>query len=92
MTIVEFVVLLGVTTLCAIFGAAITGARYMGFLGLVLVGFAGVFLMRFIFARAGVADQWAVSVLGNTIPLLAAFIGATLLAVLFGLGWRRATR
>jgi uncharacterized membrane protein YeaQ/YmgE (transglycosylase-associated protein family) len=92
MTIIEFVVLLGVTTLCAIIGAAITGARYMGFLGLVVIGFGGVFLARFIFAKAGIADQLTIHVLGNSIPLMAAFIGATLMSVLFGLLWRRATK
>jgi uncharacterized membrane protein YeaQ/YmgE (transglycosylase-associated protein family) len=91
MSIVEFVVLLGVVTLCAIVGGALTGARYMGFVMLVALGFGGVFLARFIFSAADLPDLLPVNVLGRTIYLLAAIVGAFTISVIAGLAWRKFT-
>jgi uncharacterized membrane protein YeaQ/YmgE (transglycosylase-associated protein family) len=89
MDVLELLLLLLVAGICGGIGRAIAGGTRGGCLASIALGFIGALLGSWLSRQLGVADLFALTVAGRTIPILWSIIGAALFVALLSLFTRR---
>lgn len=85
MTLVGFLVLLGIAAAAGAVGQALAGYSIGGCLGSIVIGFAGAWLGVWLAGQFGLPEFFTLVVDGRPFPVVWAIIGAALLSLLFGL-------
>lgn len=89
MTLLEFLLLLIVAALCGGIAAAIGGARPMGCILSIVLGFVGAWFGRWLAGALGLPIFFQLSVAGKSFPLIWTIIGGALIAAIFSaIFWR----
>jgi uncharacterized membrane protein YeaQ/YmgE (transglycosylase-associated protein family) len=88
MNILEFLLLLLLAGICGSVGASIVGAR-MSFVVLIIVGFIGAMIGRWISVQIGMPEWLTLNIGGKPFPVLWAVVGSALFVGIVGLFWRR---
>jgi uncharacterized membrane protein YeaQ/YmgE (transglycosylase-associated protein family) len=91
MTILEIVILLVIAAVCGSLGQAIAGYSLGGCLVSAVVGFIGALLGLWLARQFGLPEFFAISIGGQTFPVVWSIIGSTLFAVVVGMLTRRRT-
>jgi uncharacterized membrane protein YeaQ/YmgE (transglycosylase-associated protein family) len=89
MDLLELLLLLLVAGICGGIGRAIAGGTRGGCLVSIALGFIGALLGSWLSRQLGIADLFALTVGGRTIPILWSIIGAALFVALLSLFTRR---
>ena len=89
MDLLELLLLLLVAGICGGIGRAIAGGTRGGCLVSIALGFIGALLGSWLSRQLGVADLFALTVGGRTIPILWSIIGAALFVAVVSLFTRR---
>ncbi|MEZ4865806.1 MAG: hypothetical protein R3C14_31120 [Caldilineaceae bacterium] len=85
MSILTIVILIIIAAVCGAIGQALAGYSLGGFVISTVVGFIGALLGTWIANQAGIPELFAVTIDGNTFPILWAIIGSALFAIVVGL-------
>jgi len=88
MTLLSFLILLLVAGICGAIGQAIVGFRG-GILVSIALGFIGALLGVWIAREMGLSEMFAVSIGGQTFPIIWSIIGAALFVAVLSLLTRR---
>jgi uncharacterized membrane protein YeaQ/YmgE (transglycosylase-associated protein family) len=89
MTFLGFIVLLIIAAVAGSLGQAIAGYSLGGCLTSIVVGFIGAYLGLWIARQFGLPEPLAITIQGETFPLLWAVIGSAVIMAVFGLLFRR---
>ena len=85
MTIMSFLVLLLIAGLCGAIGQAIVGYSRGGCLASIALGFIGALLGMWISTALGLREMFALSIGGQTFPVIWSIIGSALFVALLSL-------
>ncbi len=85
MTIIGFLVLLVIAAIAGSIGQALAGYSLGGCLVSVVVGFIGAFIGMWVAGQLGLPEPFAVTIQGETFPVLWSIIGSALLSLIVGL-------
>ena len=89
MTIVEFVLLLGIAGICGAVGQAITGYSRGGCFAAIGIGFIGALIGMFVSRVLRLPELLAVDIGGTAFPIVWSILGAALFVALLALISRR---
>ncbi|MBI1879705.1 MAG: GlsB/YeaQ/YmgE family stress response membrane protein [Chloroflexi bacterium] len=89
MTILDFIVLVIVAAICGSIGQALSGYSLGGCLISAVVGFIGAFVGLWLARMLGLPEIFAVSIGGETFPIIWSIIGSAVLSLILGLLTRR---
>jgi uncharacterized membrane protein YeaQ/YmgE (transglycosylase-associated protein family) len=89
MTLLSFLLLLLVAGICGSIGQAIAGYSHGGCLTSIALGFIGALLGMWIARAIGLGEMFAVSIGGETFPIIWSIIGAALFVAVLSLFTRR---
>lgn len=85
MTVLEFLLLLLVAGLCGAIGQSLGGYTHGGCLAAIALGFIGALLGVWLSGVLGLGELFAVSIGGQSFPILWSIIGAALFVAILGL-------
>jgi uncharacterized membrane protein YeaQ/YmgE (transglycosylase-associated protein family) len=89
MSLVSFLILLVVAGLCGAIGQAIAGYSSGGCLVSIALGFIGALFGMWLASFLGLAELFAISIGGQTFPIIWSIIGSALFVAILGLFRRR---
>ena len=89
MTILDFIVLFIVAAICGSIGQALSGYSIGGCLISAVVGFIGAFVGLWLARVLGLPEVFAITIGGETFPIVWSIIGSAVLSLLLGLFTRR---
>lgn len=89
MSLLGFLILLVIAAVCGSIGQALAGYSRGGCLVSIAVGFIGAFLGMWLSRQLGLPELFAITIEGETFPVLWSIIGSTLFMVILGLITRR---
>lgn len=92
MTILDFVLLLIIAAIAGSLGQALAGYSLGGCLVSAVVGFIGAFVGAWLARQLGLPELLAISIGGETFPVIWSVIGSALLSLAIGLLTRRRGR
>ena len=90
MTLIDFLILAVVAAICGMIGESLVGYSIGGCVVSAVIGYVGAFIGLWIARRFGLPELFAVTIGGNTIPVVWSIIGSALLVAGLSLV-RRAT-
>lgn len=85
MTLIELLVLLFIAGLCGSIAQSLVGGPRSGCLASIALGFIGALLGTFLARKAGLPELFAVSIGGNSFPIIWSIIGASLFTAVLAL-------
>jgi uncharacterized membrane protein YeaQ/YmgE (transglycosylase-associated protein family) len=89
MSLIGFLILLVIAAVCGSIGQALAGYSRGGCLVSIAVGFIGAFLGMWLSGLLGLPELFAITIEGESFPVLWSIIGSTLFMVILGLLTRR---
>jgi uncharacterized membrane protein YeaQ/YmgE (transglycosylase-associated protein family) len=89
MSLLGFLILLIIAAVCGSIGQALAGYSRGGCLVSIVVGFIGAFLGMWLSRQLGLSELFAITIEGETFPVLWSIIGSTIFMVILGLITRR---
>jgi len=89
MSWIGFLILLLIAAICGSLGQALAGYSLGGCLISIVVGFVGAWLGLWIARQVGLPEVLAVTIEGETFPVVWAVIGSAILAAIVGVLTRR---
>ena len=92
MSLIGFVVLLVIAAVCGAIGQSLAGYSMGGCLVSIVVGFIGAWLGMWIAGQFGLPEIFAITVDGQSFPIVWSIIGSAVLAVIVGILTRGAYR
>lgn len=85
MTVLDFVILLGIAAICGAVGQALAGYSVGGCVASILVGFVGAVIGTWIAGLLGLPEVFAISVGGRSFPIVWSVLGSALFVALLSL-------
>ena len=79
MTLIDFLILAVVAAICGMIGQSLAGYSVGGCLVSAVIGYIGAFLGLWVARQFGLPELFAVTVGGNSIPVIWSIIGSALL-------------
>src|SRR5437867_1021404 len=84
-SLVNLLVLLVIAAICGSIGQSLAGYSLGGCLVSIVVGFIGAFLGAWLARQLGLPEIFAISIGGQSFPIVWSIIGSAILALLVGL-------
>ncbi len=89
MTLLGFIILLIIAAMAGSLGQALAGYSLGGCLVSIVVGFIGAFVGLWLARQLGLPEFFAISIQGETFPIVWAIIGSAIFSAIIGLLTRR---
>jgi len=90
MTLIDFLILAVVASICGLIGQSLAGYSVGGCLVSAVIGYIGAFVGMWVARQFGLPELFTVSVGGSSIPIVWSIIGSALLVAILSI-LRRAT-
>jgi uncharacterized membrane protein YeaQ/YmgE (transglycosylase-associated protein family) len=89
MTLLDFIILVVVATICGSVGQALAGYSYGGCLVSAVVGFIGAYIGAWLARQFGLPELLSLSIGGEAFPVIWSIIGSAVFSLALGLITRR---